>query len=164
MALADLQDRLDALRDLFVDGSPHAVALGMKATAWTPQAATIELPYHDDLVGDPGSGVIHGGAVSALLDHTSGMAAFAALGGEAPVATLDLRIDYMRPSTPGAALRADAKPRQVMNLIAYVEATAHNGDPNDPVAMAVASFVVPRSYVEQANRWRQALAEDEGRS
>ena len=59
------------------------------------------MPYDAKLVGNPETGVLHGGAITALLDGASGAAVFAALVDIVPIATLDLRIDYLRPAESG---------------------------------------------------------------
>ncbi len=154
--MGDLQATLDSVRDLVIDGSPHAVALGMRAVSLTPELAVAELPYSEKLIGDPKTRVIHGGAATALLDHVSGMAAFAALGGEAAPATLDLRIDYFRAAEPGKTLVAEARPRMATRVVAWIDALVHDGDRDDPVAVARAAFMVPEANVEQARAARAA--------
>ncbi|WP_421859856.1 PaaI family thioesterase [Oceanicaulis sp.] len=143
-----LQDKLDTLAGLLVDGSPHAMALGLKLVSVSPGEAVIRAPYEEASIGDPDTGVMHGGVVTALLDHACGTAAFAGLGGDQAVATLDLRLDYMRPAKPGHDVIAVAKTIKVSGLIAFVSAFAHDGDTDDPVATAHAAFMV--SKVSQA--------------
>ncbi|KAA5803321.1 PaaI family thioesterase [Alkalicaulis satelles] len=150
----DLQSRLDQLAPLLVAGSPHAADLGFTLDAVSPGKAVVRAPYRDDLIGDPETGVMHGGVVTALLDHAAGTAAFAGLGGDKALATLDLRIDYMRPAKPGCDVIAEAHTVKVSGLIAFVSAIAHDGDRTDPVATAHAAFMVSRVSQEAADRVR----------
>jgi uncharacterized protein (TIGR00369 family) len=150
----DLQARLDQLAPLLVEGSPHAVDLGFKLEAIRPGEAVVRAPYREDLIGDPETGVMHGGVVTALLDHASGTAGFAGLGGTQALATLDLRLDYMRPATPGQDVIAEARTVKVSGLIAFVEAVAHDGDRDDPVATAHAAFMVNKVSQDAAEKVR----------
>lgn len=138
----DLQALLDELAPLLVDGSPHAVALGLTLVSLKPGLAVMRAPYAADLVGDPESGILHGGVITALLDHVCGLAAFSGFGGQDTPATLDLRLDYMRPAKPGLDVTAEAVCLKSHGLVAFVRATAHDGDINDPVATAQAAFMV----------------------
>lgn len=153
----DLQARLDQLAPLLVAGSPHAVDLGFTLQSIAPGRAVLRAPYRADLVGDPDTGVMHGGVVTALLDHASGAAAFAGLGGDKATATLDLRLDYMRPATPGRDVVAEAETVKVAGLIAFVSAIAHDGDPKDPVATAHAAFMVTKVSQDAAERARAEI-------
>ena len=158
MAAPDpVQVHLDSLAPLLVDGSPHAVALGFELVSLSVERAVMRAPYREDLVGDPVTGVLHGGVVTALLDHASGLAAFAGLGGNDATATLDLRLDYMRPAEPGRDVIAEARPVKASGLFAFVHAIAHDGDPDDPVATASAAFMVTRASQEAAERARGAM-------
>ena len=156
----DIQAHLDSLAPLLVAGSPHAVELGFELVSVSQTLAVMRAPYRKDLVGDPDTGVLHGGVVTALLDHASGLAAFAGLGGRDATATLDLRLDYMRPARPGCAVIAEARPVKAAGLFAFVSAIAHDGDPNDPVATAAAAFMVTRVSQEAAARARAKMGED----
>ena len=99
------------------------------------------MPYDKRLVGDPETGVIHGGAVSALLDTCGGAAVMVHESLPVGTATLDLRIDYMRAGTPGKTLIAEAHAYKTTRHIAFVRAIAHDGDVNDPVATSQATFM-----------------------
>lgn len=122
--------------------SPQARALGLAEVRIDAAEAAIRLPWREDLVGDPATGVIAGGAVTTLLDHVGGMAVWAALGRYLPVATLDLRIDYMRPARPGEALLGAARCYKLTHAIAFVRAAAYETDPDDPVAAAQAAYML----------------------
>lgn len=155
----DLQATLNAVAELIVDGSPHAVALGFKLESVTPDCAIMRAPYSEDLVGDPETGVLHGGVVTALLDHVCGIAAFAGFGASDTPATLDLRIDYMRPAEPGKDIIATASSLRAHGLVAFVRATAHDGDPDDPVAIAQAAFMITKASKAAQDRARKAVQE-----
>jgi uncharacterized protein (TIGR00369 family) len=125
-----------------IDGSPQALALGLTTLSWGPGTATLMAPYRAELVGDPDTGVIAGGVVTTLLDHACGQAVFAALGQAGAIATLDLRIDYMRAAEPGLDVRAMAHCYKLTRRIAFVRATAYDRDIDDPVATAQAAFML----------------------
>lgn len=125
----------------FIEAIPHSRALSMQLTEIGDGRATITMPYDDRLVGDPATGVIAGGAVSALLDTCCG-AAVMSYPGARGTATLDLRIDYMRAATPGQRLIARAECFHATRTVAFVRATAHDEDDGLPVATAAGAFTM----------------------
>jgi uncharacterized protein (TIGR00369 family) len=86
--------------------------------------------------------VIHGGVVTAMLDESCGMAVQLALDGNSAIATLDLRIDYQKPATPGLDIKAHAVCLRVTRSIAFVRATAYQEEESEPVATATACFMI----------------------
>jgi uncharacterized protein (TIGR00369 family) len=121
---------------------PHNHALGIKLLELDRTGATMELPYDAKLVGNPETGVLHGGAITALLDGCSGSAVFAALTTMVPIATLDLRIDYLRRAEPGRAVRARAVCYKLTRSVAFTRAVAYHDDPEDPIASSAGTFMV----------------------
>lgn len=128
----------------FIEALPHARALGLVLEDIGNGRAVISMPYAAKLIGDPATGVIAGGAVSALMDTASGAAVMCHPEAPASTATLDLRIDYMRPATPGQAIRARAACHHVTRSVAFVHVTATDDDRSRPVAMATGAFTVER--------------------
>ncbi len=123
---------------------PHAQALGLRFHALADDYIEIELPYDTKLVGDPDTGVIHGGAITALLDNASGFVVRPPDFDRARVAiaTLDLRIDYMGPATPGRNVIARATCFKRTRTIAFVRALAFHDSPDDPIATCTATFML----------------------
>lgn len=128
----------------FIEVIPHARALGMHLASLSDGGAEIALPWREDLVGDPRSGVIHGGVISALMDTCCGAAVMVHPTGARSTATIDLRIDYMRPATPGQTIRAKASCYQMTRSVAFVRAVAMDDDDARPVASATGAFTVER--------------------
>ena len=132
----------DAIARQFIEAIPHSKALGMRLTEMGEGSATIDMPYDEKLVGDPETGVIHGGAVSALMDTCCGAAVMCHPDNKGGTATIDLRIDYMRTATPGQRIRAHAECYHVTRNVAFVRATATDDDSDNPVAAATGAFTV----------------------
>ncbi|OAN80635.1 thioesterase [Sulfitobacter sp. EhC04] len=126
----------------FIRALPHARALGMQLQTLELGTAIISMPYADRLVGDPKTGVIHGGAVSALMDTACGAAVMSHPSHPAGTATIDLRIEYLRAATPGQAITTEATCYHVTRSVAFVRATARDEDSETPVAMATGTFTV----------------------
>ena len=139
-----VEDRRAKFGRMFLAALPHARALGMELVEYGEGVVEIRLPYDKCLIGDPDTGVIHGGAVSALMDTCAGAAVMSHPAGAKSTATLDLRIDYMRPATPGQAICARAECYHFTKSVAFVRATAMDDDRTRPVAAATAAFTVER--------------------
>lgn len=135
---------LVAIARQFIEAIPHSRALGMRLESLGDGRAVVSMPYDVRLVGDPATGVLHGGAVSALMDTASGAAVMCHPSAPASTATLDLRIDYMRPATPGQRILARAECHHVTRSVAFVRVTAFDADEDRPVATGTGAFTLER--------------------
>jgi len=125
-----------------VEHIPHCVRLGMEVLHVGPHVARVRLPYREEIVGDPVRRVVFGGAITTLLDHAGGLAVFASLPDLASIATLDLRIDYLRAAAPGHDLVGEATCYRLTTHVAFVRASAWEVRAEDPFATCLATFMV----------------------
>ena len=127
---------------LLVVHVPHARAIGLAVVDAQPGHIWLRVPWADFLVGNPETGVIHGGVITTLLDNGGGAAVMTALDELRAVATLDLRIDYMKPATPGRDILGHCHCHKVTRHVAFVRGTAYHDTPDDPIATAAMTFMV----------------------
>jgi uncharacterized protein (TIGR00369 family) len=121
---------------------PHARAIGIEVLGVEGRTCVARVPFRDDLVGDPESRIIAGGVVTTLLDHIGGSAVAVALREFRSIATLDLRIDYMRPAAPGTGVTAEAECTKITRSVAFIRAVAYDQTKDDPVATAVGVYML----------------------
>lgn len=126
-------------------GAAHTHALGFTFEGLHDDAPRIRVPWRPEWVGDPETGVLAGGLVTTLLDHVGGLAVWVAMDAFRPIATLDLRVDYMRAAEPGRDLLAQAKCFRLSPTVAFVRGWAFEDDPSNPVAAAQAAYVINQS-------------------
>lgn len=136
------QAKLEFINQWFASGVPHNRELGLHAVGVHATGITSELPYADRLVGNPETGFLHGGVITTVLDATCGVSVLIALRKPLRIATLDLRIDYLKPTTPQSNVLCKADCYKITRHVAFVRGIAHHGDEADPIASAAGTFMI----------------------
>ena len=119
----------------------HGGALGISYLRHGEDWAELSLPYDARLVGMPESGIIASGPIISLMDMATSIAIWVKLGRFRHQATLDLRVDYLRPAVPGRTIVGRGECYGVTKSIGFVRGLAHDGDSADPVAHVTGTFM-----------------------
>ena len=119
----------------------HGGFLGMEYSGHGDDWVELMIDWRDDLVGDPDSGVIASAVVISLLDNATSMSIWQKRGKFVPQVTMDLRLDYLRPSPSGARVYGRGICYHISRSIGFVRGIAHNGDIDDPLAHASGTFI-----------------------
>jgi uncharacterized protein (TIGR00369 family) len=99
-----------ALTQIFEEKIVFNHVLGLKVTGLNPERVSARIEMRPELIGSYTHKRLHGGVISAGLDAIGGLAVMAAIGARhmdelveqrlhrmSRVATIDLRVDYLRP-------------------------------------------------------------------
>jgi uncharacterized protein (TIGR00369 family) len=119
----------------------HGNRLGLRYHAHGPDWVELALPYDPAQIGDPASGVIASGPILTMMDMATSMAIWTRLGQFRAQATLDLRIDYLRPAAPGKTVIGRGECYRITRAIAFIRGQAHDGDPADPLAHVAGTYM-----------------------
>lgn len=119
----------------------HGQALGFTVTRVGSGEAEISFPYQSAVVGNPLTGVVHGGVIVSLLDTCCGIASLTVLKQLTFAPTMDLRLDYMHPAEPHKPIHVSAKVYRNTSSIIFCRGTAWQDDPDNPIAHCVANFM-----------------------
>jgi uncharacterized protein (TIGR00369 family) len=152
-------ERIAFYQRWFSDSVPHNKALATKVLDAGRGRAVMQLDWAEHLVGNTETRVLHGGAITALLDSCCGMAVGTRLSAPQPFATLDLRIDYARPAEPGVPVIAEAECYRMTSNVAFTRAIAHQGDPTELIAAAAGTFMLGTKGEAPVNRAAGPVAE-----
>jgi len=133
---------LEALAAGFVRNVPHLRECGMRLARVEAGLAEVELPFRMEWLGDVERGLMHTGIITTLVDSASGAAVLSALPAYAPIATLDLRMDYLRPAMKDLLTTCRAECYRLTTHIAFVRASVWQQDPETPVAVSQSAFML----------------------
>ena len=119
----------------------HGGALGIFYRGHGDNWAELGLPYDERLVGMPESGIIASGPIISLMDMATSLAIWVRLGRFRHQATLDLRVDYLRPAVPGRPIVGRGECYGVTRSVGFVRGLAHDGEAEEPVAHVSGTFM-----------------------
>jgi uncharacterized protein (TIGR00369 family) len=121
----------EVLRQVMEELIPFNRYIGVKLADARKGFARLEVPFRDELVGDPMRPALHGGVLSALADAAGGGAVWTGIEDDrARVSTIDLRIDYLRPARL-VTLVAEATVVRLGNRVGVADVRLFNGDAED---------------------------------
>lgn len=129
------------LLKLAMERTGHGAALGFELTRVGRGEVELTFPYKPEVVGNPVTGVVHGGVIVSLLDTACGSAAITTLTKPAITPTMDLRLDYMHPAEPYQPIYVSAKVYRDTSNVLFCRGSAWQDDPENPIAHCVATFM-----------------------
>ena len=138
----------EALRQVMEELIPFNKVLGIKVVEIDKGHVRMQIPFREELIGDPMRRAMHGGVISALADTAGGASVWSAL--EEPrarVSTIDMRIDYLRPGRP-EMLVAEANVVRVGRRVGVTDMRVfHPSAPSESVATGkgVYNVVIPKN-------------------
>ena len=121
---------------------PHCRLLGMRLDEVRRGSGMMSIDWDERLIGNLRTRVVHSGVVTALLDTLCGLVVMASVPEDTPLATLDLRIDYLRPATPEQTIRATAECYKVTSNVAFVRGLAFHDEHKDAIAHCAGTFML----------------------
>ena len=125
----------------FTNAIPHNHAIGLTLVDAGPPVVRTRLAYREAFLGNVEAGLWHTAIATTAADSSCGLAVFLAVPSLEAVATLDLRMDYLRPAVAGRDLEVEASCHHVTRHMAFVTALLHQGDPDRPTARCTATFM-----------------------
>ncbi|ABA73366.1 conserved hypothetical protein [Pseudomonas fluorescens Pf0-1] len=125
----------------FLSALRHCQVLGLKVHSASHEGLTVVLPYSAQIVGNPLTGVVHGGAITSLMDTACGMSTLCVLPEFEVCPTLDLRIDYMHAAEPHKDVFGFAQCYRVTTDVIFARGFAYQDDPEQPIAHVVGTFM-----------------------
>lgn len=120
---------------------PHSRALGLGFARAQGRNQVMFLDWQTSLRGNVTTEVIHGGAVTTLVDVVGAVAVAAHLPQVQSLATLDLRIDYLFSAKASERIFALAECYRLSGQVAFVRTTCFQSAEDEPFALGMASYM-----------------------
>jgi len=138
-----MSDLLEALKKTYIDGTPQMRDIGLQIVSVDASRGTMMLPPRADWLGDPQRGLMHTGPIVVLADSACGIAVGAALQSrKITYATLDLRLDWLRPASAQQPVYCEAHCYRITRSVAFIRAEVWQDNRSQPVASAQSAFML----------------------
>jgi uncharacterized protein (TIGR00369 family) len=119
----------------------HNALIGVGYHAHGPDWVELALPWNETLVGDATTGILASGPIFTLMDMATSLSIWIKSGQFRPQATLDMRVDYLRPAEPGKTVIGHGECYKLTKSIAFIRGEAHDGDPSRPLAHVAGTYI-----------------------
>lgn len=119
----------------------HNALIGVEYHAHGDDWCELKLPYNAQLASDATTGIMASGPILTMMDMVTSMSIWLRAGKFQPQATLDLRVDYLRPATPGNTIIGHGECYALTRSIAFIRGFAHDGDPDRPLAHVAGTYM-----------------------
>lgn len=142
MITADTSPSRLAACQRFLESVRHSMVLGLEVLSAEEYAVRVRIPWRADLVGNPDTDIMHGGAIFAMMDQAGGMAVTCRTFPAFEITpTIDFRVDHLHGPAPGTAVVCEATCYRLTTHVAFVRITAwQEGREDEPVAAAQATY------------------------
>lgn len=135
----------DFYKNIFENIIPSHRFLGIRLMDIKDGWARIRVPFREEFIGDPRSKRWHGGLIALAMDSVGGAAGITTLNSlEDKISTIDIRVDFLRPSTADSLIAEGEIVRSGNHIIATKMKAYHENSPDILVAEGRAVYSVKR--------------------
>jgi uncharacterized protein (TIGR00369 family) len=144
-----LQNNFQLIKTTFEETIPMHKFLGLKIELLEKSFVRISVPFRKELVGDFRNNRWHGGVIATVMDSVGGVIGathFTSL--DDKIATIDLRIDYLRGAEP-EAIMVEGKIIRFGNRIIVARMKAFQNDKLIAEGKGVYNFIRMNTHSEE---------------
>lgn len=129
------------LAENFCKTVPHNLDLGLEILPTKDQTGHLRLVPKAELVGDPETGRIFNSVLLSMADACAGLTTYLNLSLPVPIATLDLRMDYLFPAPGDRPLHCIGTCLRMTQDIVFIRCTITAEGSQDVIAIGNAAFM-----------------------
>lgn len=149
----DFAEWFASIREIVEEKVPLNKVMGIRLESLDMEGAHLKITMKDTLVGNYVQGILHGGAISTLLDVTGSVTAYAGvlkdligqpfediLGPIGKIITIDLKVDYLRPGK-GEYFFATGSFLRLGKKFCVIRTKLHN-DQGQLIAVGTGTYII----------------------